>query len=242
MRLKYGCLILLFVSSIGLFADFMGTKAMSTGFATEELSEETKSKFVSNIGLSHIITEPEKRAIQCFNVNEKGMIAICQESTHRDAVCIYSSQGAFLYGYSFECAQSFGVEWDDENVNIYFVRSDIIMSLDADGNILDIREIQNTIANDRYKNVILHTTQKTIGVTTYLIRNMMGPLNLIASSYSQVVLTNDTGTEQIIYDVNSDQLIKMIFTLNFISIFIAVGISFFVRTCITIKHGNKGRT
>lgn len=238
MKFKLIYLLLSFVLLIVISTNAIEANAMNTGFSTEELSEETKNMFISNISISPLKAEPAKKDILCFDVNEQGMIAIGQKDSQRKEVCVYTSQGEFLYGYTFNCTQSFCVEWDEQYVNIYFVRSDVIISLDSDGNILDAKKTLDTIDNNSYINSLLFSTTRTVGNTTYLIRNDMGIFNWIAPSFSQIVTIDETGTESIIYDVNSMQFTKMIITTSFIFVFVLVAIAVIIGHFIKLRRGN----
>ena len=238
MKFKLIYLLLSFVLLIVISTNAIEANAMNTGFSTEELSEETKNMFISNISISPLKAEPAKKDILCFDVNEQGMIAIGQKDSQRKEVCVYTSQGEFLYGYTFNCTQSFCVEWDEQYVNIYFVRSDVIISLDSDGNILDAKKTLDTIDNNSYINSLLFSTTRTVGNTTYLIRNDMGIFNWIAPSFSQIVTIDETGTESIIYDVNSMQFTKMIITTSFIFVFVLVAIAVIIWQFIKLRRGN----
>lgn len=237
MKLKRTCLFLSFVFMFALFTNAIEVKAMNTGFSTEEVSEKTRNRFASNIELSLLTTEPVKKGIQCFDVNEKGMVAIGQNGADDKRVCIYDSDGKFLYGYTFDSAQSFGVEWDGEYINIYFNRSGVIISLDSDCNVLNIKEVQSTIDNSIYKNHLKHS-KRSIGDTTYLIRNDMGIFNLIALSYSQVVTIDSTGAERIIYDINSEQLFITISLFIIILGGVSGVIAVLARQCIKLRQSN----
>ena len=206
--------------------------AINTGFLTSELSEEDQIYFVKNIELRLIESEPPKSSVVCFDVNEKQMIAVVQNSSDRKVVCVYSSDGSFQYGYTFYCSGTFGVEWDNDKLNIYFVRSDVIISLDSDGDILDIKSVQDTIDNNSYRNSLLYSTTRTVGDTTFLIRNDMGILNCIATSYSQIVIKDVSGTENVIYDVNSTQLLKTLLITIFVFVFVIVAIIIVFRPVI----------
>lgn len=237
MKLKRTCLFLSFAFMFALFTNAIEVNAMNTGFSTEEVSEKTRNRFVSNIELSLLTTEPVKKGIQCFDVNEKGMVAIGQNGADDKRVCIYDSDGKFLYGYTFDVSQSFGVEWDGEYINIYFVRSDVIISLDSDCNVLDIKKIQNTMDNNTYSDKLKHLT-RSIGDTTYLVRNDMGIFNLIALSYSQVVTIDSTGAERIIYDINSEQLFITISLLIIILGGVSGAIVVLARQCSKLMQSN----
>lgn len=203
-----------------------GVFAINTGFSTEELSENDRSTFASNINISVLKEKPVDRAIECFDVSENGMIAIGQDGIEEKVLCVYSSDGEFQYGYTFNCTQSFGVEWDGQDINIYFVRSDVLLTVNKEGEIIDIVKVQNTTENNTYRNYMLCSTERTSGDTKYTIRNDMGFLNAFSSSYSQLIVTKSTGEEIILYDVNSDQLTKTltVFILAVIFFLLAVGV------------------
>ena len=241
---KWLNLLLPFILLTIFLTNTIEVKAMHTGFDTEELSEETKERIISYIQLTLLETAPENRGIRCFDVNEHGMIAVTQEhGLRKKEICVYSSQGEFLYGYAFRTDGIIAVEWDHDNLNILFVRGGELMSLDRSGNILDIKDIPTTIKNNRYENELLYTFKRTVGDTTYQIRNDQGPiLNFQTTSFSQIVVTDPDGTERIIYDVNETERNKKIVVFILIGIFVVhvVG-GLIVFTVFSVKYFRKLR-
>ncbi len=161
------------------------------------------------------------------------MIAVGQKDNEDKKICVYTSQGEFLYGYKFDTSGAFYVEWDGQNINLYKVRSGLIMSIDPDGNILDVKSVQNTYENSIYNHKVLESKKRIVGNTTYVFRNNMGILNRIASSYSQIVITDAEGAESVIYDVNSMQLARMIIAVSVILFVVVYVVIDLVR--LTIK-------
>ena len=210
MLMRYRCCLLLLCLLAILVVNGVEAYAMDTGFSTEELTEEEKETFVTNVCISSLVSTPTKKAILCFDINEQGMIAVGQKGNNGKEICIYDANGVFLYGYAFNCSQSFAVELNDNCVNIYFIRSDVIMSLDSNGNIMDIKKVQDTTSNNKHRTDLLYSTKRTAGETTYLIKNDMGIFNWIASSYSQIITIDSAGAEQVIYDVNSTQFATIV--------------------------------
>ncbi len=236
MKVKHISLFLLLLLLLIGFSSTTEVKAINTGFATSELSDETKNTFLSNFSITPLTEKPEKRQVLCFDVSEQGLIAVGQEGSRAKEVCVYTSEGEYLYGYSFSCSQSFAVEWGEQRLNIYLVRSDVIISLDSDGNILDIKRVQDTIDNNTYRNSLLYSTKRIVGDTTYIIRNDMGILNFWAISYSQIVTIDKSGTECIIYDVNSKQLTSMIVTICLVIIFLTCIVAVITREFIKVRR------
>ena len=208
MRYLLSTIMLLLLISAGIKAS-----AMNTGFTTNPLTEEEKNTIMQNIDISPIEAEPVKGSIACFDVNDSEMIAIGQSKGEQKAVCIYSQDGSFLYGYAFSYSGAFGVEWDGNDINIYRVRSDLIITVDRAGNITDIARVEDTFENNLYGNHLLYSTERNTDHARYYIRNDMGVLNLFAFSYSQLVMEGPDGEEFIIYDVNEMQLARTIIGL-----------------------------
>lgn len=85
---------------------------------------------------------------------------------------------------------------------------------------------------------MLYSTTRTVGGTTYLIRNNMGIFNRIAPSFSQIVTIDAAGTESIIYDVNSMQFTKIIVAISLISVFVLVAIVVVFLRFIKLRRSN----
>ncbi|MBE6755495.1 MAG: hypothetical protein E7555_03430 [Ruminococcaceae bacterium] len=218
-------LVMLFVS---LFIGTIAVHAVNTRFSAEQLSEKDKNTFLSNVDISLIEEEPQMQSIVCFDVNGDEKIALGYSDSENKTICVYS-QNEFLYGYEFGCTGDFAVEWDEENINIYFVRSDIIVIVNQKGDILDIAKVQNTTENNRYHNFLLHSTERLVGDRKYSLRNDMGILNFVASSYSQLTVTDANGTETMLFDVNSSQLAKTVAVSVLITVFVCIAIVVIVK-------------
>ena len=194
--------------------------AMQTGFSTESMPQEDIDSFLQNVNVTKLAKEPSKAAIKCFDVNERGEIAVGCGKGEIKTVCIYNSTGDYLYGYSFSCTGSFGVELNGNILNIYFVRSDVAVAVDPEGEVKSVLEIQDTTENNKYWNHTLHATTRKAGDAQYTIRNDMGFFNLFASSCSQLVVTDKDGNTTIIYDVNKEQLSNTVASFVVIVLFI----------------------
>ena len=234
MKRFYRCFVVMIVLFVFCHCT-PAASAMNTGFSTEQKSEEKKETFISNIELSFVEEEPDKTSIVCFDVNSDGMIAIGQASFEQKRVCVYSSEGDFQYGYTFHSSGDIGVEWDGNNLNIYFVRSSVIISVDPDGEILDVLDVPDSSENNSYKNHFIDSTERTVGDTTYTIRNDMGIFNWCASSYSQLVVTDAAGKETLLYDVNSAQLAK------YLTVCFLVVIVFLIILVLAIGSAKAGK-
>lgn len=220
-----------------LLPNILKVSALDTGFKTKGLSIEDKNTFISNTDLLLIDEEPTKNPILCFDVNNNQLIAVGQRTSGRKAIYIYSNEGVFQYGYTFNCTGDFGVEWDENNLNIYFVRSSVLATVSPHGEILDILEVQNTIENNSYVNHFIYSDKRLIDCTEYFIGNPSRMLNLFAPSYSQITVKTGNGSEYIIYDVSSIYFSKMIGTIVFFCLLVIAGVAVMIRQFIKMKHG-----
>lgn len=199
------------------------TYAINSGFDLEPVSNERKLQIQNNIDISVFEQDVLDNTIECFDVNDDGMIALgTNESSSQKFISIYNSQGVFQYGYQFYCNGSFGVEWDSNNLIIYFVRSDIACSVNPSGEIQEILEIKNTSDNNSYWNNKVFSATRTLGNVEYKIQNDFGILNIFSTSYSQLVIQDFNGQTKTIYDVNSQQLYKLIFEIVCILLFVPI--------------------
>lgn len=231
-NLKYflSFLLLILLMFVNLFEVF----AMNTGFTVvDSFTEEEKEHIMSVNNLKLLKEEPVNEAIQCFDVNKDGLIAIGTENMNEKYICIYSSDGIFQYGYRFDSEGSFTVEFKDENVNIYFSRSQIVKCVNPEGKIIEIAKVQDTIDNDDYRRYLIYPGIRESGDKKYIPKKDMGIFNYIGVTYSQLVVIDSMGNEKIIYDVNSKMFARRLVT--FITVLIALTIVIVALSKLFIK-------
>lgn len=102
--------------------------------------------------------------------------------------------------------------------------------VDGNGTIPELREIENTTENNSYWNHSVFSTQRTVGEYKYIIKNDMGPFNIFASSYSQLVAEDEQGNQTILYNVNNARMTKTIIIFIAVIAFVATAV-----TVITVK-------
>lgn len=249
MKFKYVPIYIMFLISL-IFSDLSlergSISVMATGFSTEtsvnmafsteDVTEERQKTFLSNLHITFLQEEPKNKSIVCFDVNEEGLIALGFSTSNNKMICIYTIEGIFQYGYSFNAAGNFGVEWNGDEITIYFVRSDIAATITPKGEIIKILKIQNTSENDYYWRHSVFAKERIVGDSTYIIRNDMGPLNIITSSFSQLVVIDKEEHISVIYDVNSTQLLKYIVIIITLFLLISIAVSVILIRLFKIKR------
>lgn len=216
MKIKKNYLFLLIALLSVLFANPIKVNAVNTGFDTNDLPDERKHSCLSYIDLSLTNNEPAKKPIDCFAVNEDGLIAVGYSNLFENkTICVYTSDGVFQYGYTFKDMGTFRLEWDNKNLNIYLVRGGIIVSVTPSGEVVDVLEIQDTKSNNEYSNELFYSTKRKIGNTEYSIESDIGAfLDFFTPLYSRIVITNENGEKSIIYDVNDELLFNMVLNIT----------------------------
>ena len=188
-----------------------------SNFSTTSVDEELRTRVVANTNLN-LTDKPVTSTIECFDVNEDGLIALGHTGATQGVISIYSTDGTFKYGYEFDCSGAFGVEWDKDVLNIYFVRGSLLVSVASSGEITSVLRVEDTIENNSYYNNFIRATNRNVNNMDYEMRNKF------LSSYSQLVITDDLGKEMVLYSAETSQLTQNVIVSLVAIVFIAIGI------------------
>ena len=183
----------------------ISASAINTGFVVEKRTDNIKV-----IDFSRISAEPTPLPIDCFDVNDNGKFAIGYSEYSVRYICIYSPEGEFEYGYKFTSSGDWGVEWSGDNLLICILRSAMAYELDSMGNVVDVYDILDTKENRKYWDSVLYSPNRTVNNKIYELKNDMGILNILTSSYSQLICTDGDGNTKMIIDHSSQHFEKII--------------------------------
>ena len=195
---------------------------ISKDFEMEVLSIETYENILSKIDFSKLDEEPVKWQIECFDVNDDGLIAIGTSNSKTKRIVVYDSDGYYKYGYQFTSTGNFGIEWVNNKILIYFIRSNIVISVNEEGRINEIFKVENTLEYNTYLNNTIFSAKKNKNGVDYEIKNDLGPFNFLATSYSRLTITDSMGETKSLYDINFSQLVKYIIISIAVLIFIII--------------------
>ena len=211
-----------FLFSFSCYADTSDSFVPTTGLTVTPLSDEETQRYLSYMELTTVKQEYNKTALTCFDVSDSGLIAVGMSTGSQKMVFVYDGNGMFLYGYQFHDSGSFCLEWQGDYVGVYSVRGNTLVVLDEKGNCMCAYECGDSIADNDYLRNEIDVTERTVNGRTYVMKNDMGILNFLASSYSQIEITDADGTTRLVYDVNGDQITKTVFLLIAIPAFFGV--------------------
>ena len=240
MRKVFLISCLLFFSICVLQISMVSASAINTGFSVVDISEEEQEKIEGNLQLAPITSEPTKFPVACFDVREDGMLVIGSDSgIDKKTICIYD-QGEFQYGYTFTSAGDFCVEWDGDLINLCTVRSSLVISIDANGQILQISKIEDTYANRSYWDDV-RANKKSAQGQTYAIQNDLGILNLFAINYSQLTSTNADGQTTVLYDAQTIVFVQSLLVTTLTLILLVAVVIFLAREFWKCRHTFEDR-
>lgn len=191
-----------------------------SGFPVKEMEPTRKESFLNNVSITPLSEMPEGYNISRFDVNEDGNVAMVLNNL--DAIVVIDKDGNFMYGFKAKTHGSLYVEWGEECLNVIFVRGSAIVSLDEEGNILNVGEITTSdlFSFDRMK-------KRVVGDDTYVLSNRGIPvLGFLSFGFSKIEIHNKYSEEIVtIYDVSESTAKKTTLALIGFSAFFGVAIT-----------------
>ena len=210
----------------------------SYGFKTVDLSDNEIEMVWNNTKIEKININSLSdctSSIVSFDVSENEYILLGLKD---NIIIIADKNGCVLNSLKFVTDGTYYVKWEDRNFLLMLVRSSLIIELTPEGQLVDIIQTDdNDVDNSKLWRAV---KQKEISVndSNYVLRNKFGPFNIISSSYSQLIRIDSVGNESIIYDVNTQQLIKTSLSLIFVVAFFICAIYYVFRPT---KNNQSGR-
>lgn len=197
--------------------------AADGGFETEEISGAEKEQLYETCDIAILPLEPTKRRIEQFDVYEDGSFAVVSRKWTTIYVSVYNENAEYQYGFSFTSYGSVAVELQSDSVLVYRVRSDTIVEVNSDGEIVDIVNVLDTHENNLYSNDLLHRDTVQTGDKTYRSEDK----SLIFSGCSRLVVEDDDGNEKVLYEVDPPTKFEKIRNCFIILVFIILFIRAF---------------
>lgn len=226
--------VLISLTCVGLSAG-----AIETGFDVEKVDKSACSETLSRVNITLKSEQENNKIISCFNVNENGLLAVGFDSIGKKTVDIYTTDGEFLRGYSFNSSGTYNVELDsNNNLIIHLVRSDLSIVVDDKGKVLEMARIKNTGDNNSYWNY-LDRPIKQVDTCIYSVKNKYWLLYIFSSGYGQLKSRDGDNSARIIIDVTNAQLKRTLIIAVPVLIFCITVITLLIRYLIKV-HKNGG--
>lgn len=154
--------------------------------------------------ITPITKEPAKKPFSCFAVNEEGLVAIGYENYAFPTVitiCIYSSDGVFQQGYTFNWETSVGLELNQNTLNIYCQKADMIISVDLTTNEQTTFEVPEDLDNSKHWNHVYRKTKTTVNNQEYIAEKNTF-LGILTRRFSALVVRDENNNEFVVYDAS----------------------------------------
>lgn len=209
--------------------------------STQPVGEERTERFISSRNVTFLREEPAAQGIQCFAISPNGSLAlgIGDQSLGVGTVSVYDRNFTFLYGYTFELGEGYGLDFDGENLVVYFCRSQLSAILSDDGRCLGLGEIENTQENDSYWNDTVCATERKCNGCTYRLGSHLGLLRPFLLYYSDLTKTDADGNVTVLYRVSEA---KNFLILGCTAAFVlCCGCGVFIRVRRSIRKGRSKR-
>lgn len=212
--------------------------ATKTGFQLEAVSESESTAFLEKADIQSVDTPPEKGNIISFNVSGNRIALAIEPSGgySRKFLCIYDLDGVFLKGYSFN-SREFGMDFDGDNIFIYFDVTDIAVYLSATGQVEGVYSIPFDNNLDCWDHI--YAKKRKIDNVEYCMEN--SSFRWPAVHYAQLVVRDAAGNEHILYDNSIQRNTNIILMIGFWVLFFAVAGAILVYGIKKHKRLNKTR-
>lgn len=198
----------------------MTVGAASIGMEATDISVEEKTAILDTIDLQVIQETDVEQGIHCFDVSQNNTVALGFDSR----IYVYDADGEFQYGFSFQRDGAYGIAFHGEQLTIFFLRGNVLVTFDSTGNCVDIQKALSTEKNHVAIKELLDRTEKEVEGKRYsLERNFE-----FGDSYARLIMKDEVDTVTILYDASSIHSIGQIALIVFIvSFFLMV-----IRGCI----------
>ncbi len=228
-RLLFALMVI--IAGISLF--IVPCCALETGFTTSEIEQTKIQEIYQRIDVRLEKERQFSNGFSCFDVKPDGTYALGFDLGNRDWILVYHADNTFAYGISFNCDGSFGLEWDADNLILYTIRGGRAISIDKNGNCVDMRSIENTSENNSYWNHQVWARKRTINDTIYTAEYNMGILSILSTSgYSVLAKEASNGERIFLFDNTERHMQKTIFGAGVTAVFVSVVVICVVKSLV----------
>ncbi len=184
--------------------------------ATEEIDKNLENEFLSNIAIELLEDDENIKSISCFDISKDGLIILCSENSTEKTICVYNNDMSFKYGYTLTGSGKVGCEFNDNSdVVIYFIRSDIAITLDEKANCIDIHSIPATSNNNDYLNNEVFAKSQNFQHKEYELTND-GILKILSPDYTKLVVKNADNEVTVIFEASKTEIIIKFLLIAFL--------------------------
>lgn len=205
------------------------------------MTQERQRAFLSKANPHSWAGDDERRGIECFDVSERGDIAVGMRQVNGPClVSVYDREGRRLWGLSFQATGKYYLEWaGPDAISIYWVRSAVRGTFDAQGNCLMLEEYKDDpLMAERFR--ALGAPERAADGEAYQLDAALGFLSSLAPSYSRVLRSTREGQEIVVVDMTGGNAGGVLFVCGLL-VFIAAVASILFKRYGLPKHRKPGK-
>lgn len=207
-------------------------------FVTVPISGEQEQKTWQTMGFSTVQGPEDLQSgpdfIVSFDIAENGDILIGLENRQ---VLLLDKDLNMINSFKFTTDGDFYVRWEEEDFLLYDVRGSKISKISKEGQLIQLIQTDNhSFENDALWREAGKNADRKMDSNTYSVRNSLGPLNWILPNYSELIKTDASGNEIILYRADSIANIKR---LAIVCVFIGIPIAFICGALAFIPYSKK---
>ena len=195
-------LSMILIATVLIFTILMPTFAFSKGDLVDYLTPITDSEKMEHIRQVRTIHKLEdviiNSTIEQFDVDSHGSICCVSAKASEQKMVWIIEANSTVRTYTLNSQESIEVCWLNDNILIFFLRSNYAVSYDLEGNITGAYETSDATRSYRHEHI--KTTSKAMNRSTYYLERTAGEL-LFLGGYGRLLKKDEAGNITTIYDI-----------------------------------------
>lgn len=229
MSIKLNTIITIMVIITILLTSKFSIVALADDNINFDMNEISTSELSDNLINSLYLSEKETtgKNVRNFDISLDGNILL---SMSDNSINVYDNSLNFMYSLKFNTNGSSIAFWYNNMVAIYLDKSDTIICLNKNGDIINAYHVENTIENSKmYRNLEKSTIET--GRHTYKLSFSSSFQRICSPDYTMLIRINkENNTKEVVYENDSASyniiVVIVAFTLLILIISLAVYIKF----------------
>ena len=215
---------------------FVCTETLSA-VTTHRMSYDEEKRTLDQFQLQ-TVEEPMHNTFCCFSIGDNGAYALGFPGALYKTVVIYDANGEFVKRYDFRCDGDYGIRLEDEELQIYFARSERMISVSLKDDLMRAYQCKSNGESAEFWNETLHPRVVEANGEVYRAYSDSFLLSLFTNGEAKLVKTTADGAEIILHDASALQRSQAIFSMVIAAVILTIAASLSVRLIYTaVKQG-----
>lgn len=228
------------LTSLLVFMLFVCTETLDA-MTMHRMPYDDEKRLLESIQLK-TVEEPMHNTFCCFSIGDNGAYALGFPGALYKTVVIYDANGEFVKRYDFRCDGDYGIRLEDEELQIYFARSERMISVSLKDDLMRAYQCKSNGESAEFWNETLHPRVVEANGEVYRAYSDSFLLSLFTNGEAKLIKTTATGEESVLHDVSALQRSQATYGMVIAAIIFSIAVSMPVRLIYAaVKHGNLRR-